>query len=76
MKKQPELTAITRKKLIDTYFELVRKGEKATVGAICELAGYNRCTFYRYFSIVIATFYRYFFIVIATFINTCFYLQR
>lgn len=50
MKKQPELTAMTRKKLIDTYFELVRKGEKATVGAICELAGYNRCTFYRYFS--------------------------
>lgn len=50
MKKQPELTAQTRKKLIDTYFELTSKGEKATVGAVTEAAGYNRCTFYRYFT--------------------------
>lgn len=50
MKKQPELTAMTRKKLIDTYFELTAKGEKATVGAITGQAGYNRCTFYRYFT--------------------------
>ena len=42
MKKQPELTAQTRKKLIDTYFELTAKEEKATVGAIAEAAGYNR----------------------------------
>lgn len=50
MKKQPELTALTRKTLIDTYFEITAKGEKATVGAITEQAGYNRCTFYRYFT--------------------------
>lgn len=50
MKKQPELTALTRKTLIDTYFEITAKGEKATVGAITEWAGYNRCTFYRYFT--------------------------
>lgn len=50
MKKQPELTALTRKTLIDTYFEIAAKGEKATVGAITERAGYNRCTFYRYFT--------------------------
>lgn len=50
MKKQPELTALTRKNLIDTYFKLRANGEKATVGAVAELAGYNRCTFYRYFT--------------------------
>lgn len=50
MKKQPELTALTRKTLIDTYFEITAKGGKATVGAITERAGYNRCTFYRYFT--------------------------
>lgn len=50
MKKQPELTAFTRKTLIDTYFEITAKGKKATVGAITERAGYNRCTFYRYFT--------------------------
>lgn len=50
MKKQPEQTALTRKKIIDTYIELSNKGEKVTVGAICEFAGYNRCTFYRYFA--------------------------
>lgn len=50
MKKQPELTTLTRKKLIDTYFEITANGEKATVGAIAEAAGFNRCTFYRYFT--------------------------
>lgn len=50
MKKQPELTAQTKRKLIDTYFALVADGEKATVGAVTEAAGYNRCTFYRYFT--------------------------
>ena len=49
MKKQPELTALTRKTLVDTYFQIAAKGEKTTVGAITESAGYNRCTFYRYF---------------------------
>lgn len=50
MKKQPELTAQTKKNLIDNYFKLRDSGKKATVGAIAELAGYNRCTFYRYFT--------------------------
>lgn len=50
MKKQPEVTALTRKTLIDTYFDMTARGEKAAVGAITERAGYNRCTFYRYFT--------------------------
>lgn len=50
MKKQPELTALTRKTLVYTYFDITSKGEKATVGAITDRAGYNRCTFYRYFT--------------------------
>lgn len=50
MKKQPEVTAQTRRTLIDTYFEITARGDKASVGAISEAAGYNRCTFYRYFT--------------------------
>lgn len=50
MKKQPELTSLTRNNLIDAYFKLRAQGEKVTVGAVSELAGYNRCTFYRYFT--------------------------
>ena len=50
MKKQPEITAMTRRTLIDTFFKITAEGEKATVGAITEQAGYNRCTFYRYFT--------------------------
>ena len=50
MNKQPEQTAQTRRNLIDAYFALVGKGKAASVGAITERAGYNRCTFYRYFA--------------------------
>lgn len=50
MKKQPELTALTRNNLVNAYFELSAMGEKVTVGAVSNLAGYNRCTFYRYFT--------------------------
>ena len=50
MKKQPELTERTRRNLIDAYFELAHSGEKGTVDQITRKAGYNRCTFYRYFS--------------------------
>lgn len=50
MKKQPELTALTRQNLVDAYFTIVARGERATVGAITGQAGYNRCTFYRYFT--------------------------
>ena len=49
MKKQPELTAATRQTLIDAFFRITAEGQKATVGDITERAGYNRCTFYRYF---------------------------
>ena len=50
MKKQPELTAMTRQTLIDTFFCITSEGEKAAVGAVTGRAGYNRCTFYRYFT--------------------------
>ena len=48
--KQPELTAITKQTLIDTYFSIIAEGKKATVDAVTKRAGYNRCTFYRYFT--------------------------
>lgn len=50
MKKQPELTARTRQKLVDAYFALRQTGVNPTVGAIAQRSGYNRCTFYRYFT--------------------------
>ena len=50
MKKQPELTEQTRRNLIDAYFELIHSKEKGTVDQITRKAGYNRCTFYRYFT--------------------------
>lgn len=50
MNKQPEITAQTKKNLTDAYFSLKQNGKKATVGQVAELAGYNRCTFYRYFT--------------------------
>ena len=49
MKKQPELTAMTKQTIIDAFFQITAEGKKVTVGAITERAGYNRCTFYRYF---------------------------
>ena len=49
MKKQPELTAMTKQTIIDAFFQITAEGKKATVGAVTERAGYNRCTFYRYF---------------------------
>lgn len=50
MKKQPELTARTRQKLVDAYFALRQADKNPTVGAITQKSGYNRCTFYRYFT--------------------------
>ena len=50
MNKQPEQTAQTRRNLIDAYFALAGKGEAVSVGSITGRAGYNRCTFYRYFA--------------------------
>jgi len=52
MKKQPERTAITRGTLIDTFIKLSEKkpASKITVSEICNMAGYNRSTFYQYFT--------------------------
>ena len=52
MKKQPEVTARTRKKLMDSFWELYKENriEKISVGAITKLAGMNRGTFYEYFA--------------------------
>ncbi len=51
MKKQPEVQARTRQKLIDAFFELGKdkKISQITVGELARLAGYNRSTFYEYF---------------------------
>ena len=50
MNKQPEVTEQTRKNLIAACFVLIKEQGKATVNEITKAAGYNRCTFYRYFT--------------------------
>lgn len=52
MKKQPEVTAQTRKKLMDAFWKIYcEKGiHQTTVGAITKSAGFNRGTFYEYFT--------------------------
>lgn len=52
MKKQPEVTAATRRKLMDAFWALYREKEinKITISAITKKAGYNRGTFYAYFT--------------------------
>lgn len=51
MHKQPEVTAATRKKLMDSFAELYISTpiEKITISAITKSAGVHRCTFYEYF---------------------------
>ena len=49
MKKNPEQTEQTRKNLKDAYWKLFITNKKPTVDAVCRVAGYNRCTFYRYY---------------------------
>lgn len=49
MKKNPEQTERTRQILKDAYIELLETDQKPTVDAVCKKAGYNRCTFYRYY---------------------------
>lgn len=49
MKKNPEQTERTRQNLKDVYIELLETDQKPTVDAVCKKAGYNRCTFYRYY---------------------------
>lgn len=52
MKKKPELTAQTRKKLMDSFWELYcdKKIEKISIKEITDNAGYYRSTFYEYFT--------------------------
>lgn len=51
MKKQPEITAQTREKLIEAFWSLYceKKIEHITVKEITDKAGYHRSTFYEYF---------------------------
>lgn len=52
MKKQSEVTAQTRQNLVDAFWELYceKRIEKITVKEITQKAGYNRGTFYEYFT--------------------------
>lgn len=52
MKKQPEVTAQTKQNLIDAFWALYceKRIEKITVKEITQKAGYNRGTFYEYFT--------------------------
>ena len=51
MKKQPHITEQTRKKLLDVFWKLYTKDNfaKITVKKVCDIAKYDRTTFYRYF---------------------------
>lgn len=51
MKKKPEQTEITQRNLQDAFWILYTKQsiDKITVKDICNLAGYNRSTFYQYY---------------------------
>ncbi|MBA3927135.1 TetR/AcrR family transcriptional regulator [Listeria sp. W9-0585] len=52
MKKQPEITNKTRQSLVDVFCELYSQKpvEKITVQEIANKSGYNRSTFYQYFT--------------------------
>lgn len=52
MRKQPEVTAQTRQNLVDAFWSLYceKRIEKITVKEITQKAGYNRGTFYEYFT--------------------------
>lgn len=52
MKKQPEITKQTKQNLADAFWQLYCKKriEKITVKDITEKAGYNRSTFYEYYT--------------------------
>jgi AcrR family transcriptional regulator len=52
MKKKPTITAQTKQNLIDAFWELycTKRIEKITIKEITTRAGYNRSTFYEYFT--------------------------
>ena len=51
MRKRPEKTEQTKSDLKEAFWRLysTQPIEKITVGQVCELAGYNRTTFYAHF---------------------------
>lgn len=52
MHKKPEVTEATRKALVDAFCLIAydKPVEKITVREVTQKAGYNRCTFYQYFT--------------------------
>lgn len=52
MKKQPQKTAITKQKLLDSFWKIYSEKniDKITIREIVTEAGYNRSTFYEYFT--------------------------
>ncbi len=52
MNKQPEVRARTRQKMIDAFWSLSKEKNmnQISVGEMTRLAGYNRSTFYEYFT--------------------------
>jgi AcrR family transcriptional regulator len=52
MKKQPELTAQTKENLMESFWQIYcqKRIEQVTVKEITAKAGYNRSTFYEYFT--------------------------
>lgn len=52
MKKQPEITEQTRQNFVQAFLALNEQKEihKITIRELCQQAGYNRSTFYQYFS--------------------------
>lgn len=52
MKKKPEQTEMTRNSFLDAFWILYEKRsiEQITVKDICNMAGYNRSTFYQYYT--------------------------
>ena len=51
MKKQPEVTAATRQKLMDAFWTLYKEKaiDKISIAEITNITGNNRGTFYHYF---------------------------
>lgn len=51
MKKQPQVTELTRKKLINSFWNLYKEKDITKIGIknICDCAKYDRTTFYRYY---------------------------
>ncbi|MCC8169733.1 MAG: TetR/AcrR family transcriptional regulator [Oscillospiraceae bacterium] len=56
MKKQPEVTDLTRESFVTAFFQLaeIKNINQITIREITNRAGYNRTTFYRYFEDVYA----------------------